>query len=142
MKNSIARVLTLLSLVVLSLAGVAAAQYTQRIVRANVPFDFTAGHKSFPSGDYLIVQVTPDRLEVRDARGNVLASLIAHSARLLSPSASTRLEFSTVDGRHALLRVWIAGEVTGSELPAPKNGIVLAQRDGGKSLKSSGGGNK
>src|SRR5437879_9769005 len=49
------RILTLLSLAVLWLANTAHAQYVPRIVKVNVPFDFTVSDKSFPSGEYSLV---------------------------------------------------------------------------------------
>jgi hypothetical protein len=142
MKSLITRVLTPLSLLVLLLGGFAHAQFVQQIVRAKVPFEFTANQKVFRAGQYSIVRTAPDRLDVRDSRGRVLASLITHSVQSLDKSASTKLEFSTEGGGHALTQVWFEGELIGNELPAPTGTTAVARRSKGKPVEISGGGNQ
>ena len=73
-------VLTALVGVVLSLAGATQAQSVPHYVKVSVPFEFAVGEKVLPSGDYKIV-CTPDEIELRDARGQVVASAVHHSVR-------------------------------------------------------------
>jgi hypothetical protein len=68
MENLTARILTVLLPSVLLLAGAAQAQYEPHTLLVTVPFEFTAGAKTFPAGDYSIVSTAPDRLSVRDSR--------------------------------------------------------------------------
>jgi len=128
MKNLTARILTVLLPSVLLLAGTAQAQYEPHSLLVTVPFEFTADDKTFPAGDYLIVSTAPDRLSVRDSRGHVLASLVAHSAG--SPndySRPPRLTFYSVGGAHALTHVWMAGSV-GYKLASPQPVTAVAKR--------------
>ena len=93
-----------------------------------VPFEFTAGDKTFPAGDYSIVSTAPDRLSVRDSRGHVLASLVAHSAGWPNDySRPPRLTFYSVGGAHALTQVWMESSI-GYELAPPQPVPVVAKR--------------
>ncbi|SPE23443.1 exported hypothetical protein [Acidobacteriia bacterium SbA2] len=128
MKNLTARILTVLLPSILLLAGTAHSQYKPRTLIVTVPFEFTAGDKAFPAGDYSIVSTAPDRLSVRDSRGHVLASLVAHSAGLPNDySRPPRLTFHSVGGAHALTQVWMESSI-GYELASPQPVLVVAKR--------------
>jgi hypothetical protein len=127
MKKPLTRALTPLLTIVLLLAGLANAQFVPRIVQVNVPFDFTVGEKAFSAGQYTLVSMAPQRVDLRDARGHVLALLITHSVQSLDKSMSTKLLFSTADGGHALRQIWIRGELIGDELQLPKHPSALAR---------------
>jgi hypothetical protein len=143
MKNLTARILTVLLPSVLLLAGTAHSQYARRTLIVTVPFEFSAGDKTFPAGDYAIVSTAPDRLSVRDSRGHVLASLVAHSAG--SPndnSTPPRLRFYSVGGAHALTQVWMDSSVgyeLGSQQPVQ---AVAKRRSSAPPAQSTGAGNK
>lgn len=142
MNNLIGRMLTALSFAVLLLAGQAYAQFVPRIIQVNIPFEFTVGEKAFPSGGYVLVSMAQHRVDLRDSRRHVLASLITHSVRSLDRSASTKLLFSTAGGGHALRQVWIEGDLVGDELVVPKRPANMAQRTLPRPLEIGGGGNK
>ena len=143
MKNLTARILTVLLPSVLLLAGTAHSQYKPRTVIVTVRFEFTAGDKTFPAGDYSIVSTAPDRLSVRDSRGHILTSLVAHSAG--SPDDNTsppRLRFYSVAGAHALTQVWMDSSVgyeLGSRQAVP---AVAKRRSPAPPAQSTGAGNK
>ena len=142
MKNLTARILTLLLPSVLLLAGAAHSQYAPRTLIVTVPFEFSAGDKTFPAGDYLIVSTAPDRLSLRDPRGHALASLVAHSAGWPTDySRPPRLTFHSVGGAHALTQVWMDSSIgyeLGSQQPVS---AVAKRRSPAPSAQSSGAGN-
>jgi hypothetical protein len=142
MKRLTSRMLTLLLIAVLLLGGIARAQYVTHIVQVKVPFEFTVNEKVFPAGEYSIVRTAPSRLDLRDVRGYVLLSLITHSVQSREQSASTKLQFSTEGGGHALTQVWIKGDRIGNELAAPKKATVLANRNPRQPVEAGSGGNK
>jgi hypothetical protein len=142
MKSLTRRMLTPLFLAVLLLGGIASAQYVPHIVQVKVPFEFTVNEKVFPAGEYSIVRTAPGRLDLRDARGYQLVSLITHFAQSLEQSASTKLQFSTEGGGHALTQVWIKGDRIGNELAAPKKATVLATRNPRQPGEAGSGGNR
>ncbi len=140
MKNLTARMLTVLLSTVLLLAGRAQAQYAPHTLMVTVPFEFTAGDKTFPAGDYSIVSTAPDRLNVRDSRGHVLASLIMHSVRSPGGDGAPRLTFYSVGGAHALTQVWMESRI-GYELPPPQPASAVAKRRSAESAPSTAAGN-
>src|SRR5258708_8592939 len=85
--------------VVLSFAGAMQAQYVPHYVKVSVPFEFSVGDKLLPAGDYKLV-CTPDEIELRDARGQVIASAVHHSVRTADAAVSPKLVFVSVGGRH------------------------------------------
>jgi hypothetical protein len=143
MKNLTARILTVLLPSVLLLAGTAHSQYKPRTVIVTVPFEFTAGDKTFPAGDYSIMSTAPDRLSVRDSRGHVLASLVAHSAGWPNDNSNPpRLRFYSVGSAHALTQVWMDNSVgyeLGSQQTVP---AVAKRRSPALPAQSTGAGNK
>ena len=142
MKSKIVRTLTLLSLVVLLLAGITYAQYVPRIAEVRIPFDFTLAQKTFPAGEYFVVRLGRDRLELRDGQHRPLASVVTYSVQSLEKSASTKLRFSTSDGGHKLIEVWFEGDLIGDELLAPKHRTSVAKHDLSHSGELGSAGNK
>lgn len=142
MQYLITRVLTLLTLAVLLLGNFAHAQFVEQIIRVKVPFEFTANQKVFPAGEYWFVRIAPDWLEVRDARGQVLASLVTHPVQSLESSTSAKLEFSTTGGGRRLTQLWTAGDPIGNELPSSRASAAVARRSKPKACATSGGGNQ
>ena len=142
MKNLIARILTPLSLATLWLAGAAHAQYVQRTIKVNVPFEFTIGDKGFRAGDYFFVTTNPNQLSLHDSQGHVVASLLTHSVESLEASPSTKLRFSTLDGGHALRQIWIVNQRVGFELAPTKPAALLAKQRSHAPAESTGAGNK
>ena len=137
--KTITRTLTPLVTIVLLLAGLASAQFVPRIVQANVPFDFTVGEKAFSAGRYTLVSMAPQRVDLRDARGQVRGSLITHTVQSLDKSMSTRILFSTADGGHALRQIWIRGELIGDELQLPKHASAPARTSSRESVETASG---
>jgi hypothetical protein len=129
MQIAITRLLTTLLPAVLLFVGTAPGQYAQRTMRATVPFEFTVGNKIFSAGEYSIVNPAPDRLDVRDSRGHLLALLVTHNTLppINNNNGGPRLIFFVVGGEHVLAQVWMESSI-GYELPSPKPDFVMAKR--------------
>ena len=128
MKSLVVRTLASLSFAVMFLAGSMHAQYAQRGMKVSVPFEFSVNGRIFPSGDYSFVRTGPNRLDLRDADFRVLASLITMSAESPLVSSRPKLVFSTENGGHALVRVWLDDEHSGYEFAQPKSNVALARQ--------------
>jgi hypothetical protein len=134
-------VLTALVVVVLSFAGAMQAQYVPHYVKVDVPFEFTVGEKVLPAGDYKLV-CTPDEIELRDARGQVVASAVHHSVRTADTMVSPKLVFVSEDGGHTLRQVWPGETSYGYELATSNPVVALAKRRSHAVGQVGGGGNK
>src|SRR5436305_15243541 len=68
-----------LFLAVLLLVGNARGQYVSRAIKVSVRFSFDVGDKTFPAGDYSVLQTAPYLLSLRDVQRDVLADLLIGS---------------------------------------------------------------
>jgi hypothetical protein len=117
------------------------AQYAPHSLKVSVPFEFTFGGRMFPAGDYTVV-CTPIRAELRDARGQVLTSVVHHAVQSPNSSQRPKLVFTTDGGGHVLRQVWAGDPHYGYELGPSKPAVVLAKQGSHPSVNGSGGGNK
>ena len=90
MKNLVGRVVTSLLLSILALGSVAQGQRTERIIHANIPFDFAVGDRYFPAGHYSLVRSEPWQLELRDSEGRALVTRSDPIGRNLCRSRPTQ----------------------------------------------------
>jgi hypothetical protein len=72
---------------------------------AKIPFEFTAGSKTLPAGEYRIV-ATPHRVDIQDAKGNKLAVLLANEISDRSLGANPQLIFHCYRQQCFLSEVW------------------------------------
>ena len=129
MKNMVARVLTSLLLGVLMMGSAAHAQQSERVIKANIPFDFVVGDRIFPAGRYSLARIEPSLLELRDSDGHVLANVLTQSVLTLTSPASPKLQFDAEGGRHVLTQVWQENESIGQQIPQSKS-VTRAVRKG------------
>ena len=91
-----------------------------RPVKANIPFDFTAGGVDLPAGEYQIAATgTPGNLLIR-GEGTQGMFLVSYAAQTNRVEASSKLVFHRYGDRYFLSQIWEQGEVRGSELPMMK----------------------
>jgi hypothetical protein len=128
MKNLVARTLTSLLLGVLTLGPVAQAQHAERVIKVNIPFEFSVGDQVFPAGNYSVVSTAPALLDLRDAEGHTLARVLTNSVETLKAPVSPRLEFNNEGGRYSLAQVWQENYSIGQQLPLSKSSTRTAKR--------------
>lgn len=86
------------------LAGAAAYPEPGRMT-TKIPFEFTAGAKTLPAGEYRIV-AAPHRVEIEDAKGSKLAVLLANEISDRSPGPDPQLIFHCYRQQCFLSEVW------------------------------------
>lgn len=107
------------SLLVVVIAATAKAQLPRTVIRADIPFDFSAMGKTLPAGNYEIRQITdePDVLlvsNVKNPREHVTIS--TEPVQSLEGFRRTELVFNKYSDRYFLHEILPAGEDTGQEL--------------------------
>ena len=128
MKNLVARTLTSLLLGVLSLGYTAHAQRIERVIDVNIPFEFNVGNQSFSAGHYSLVSRLPSLLELRDADGHTLTTVLTNSVETSHTTAAPKLQFQNQDGRYVLGQVWQANDSIGQQLPPTQSLTQVAKR--------------
>jgi len=104
-----------------------AAGYSEQILKADVPFDFTVGKKSFPAGEYTVSRTSPQILSLRSTDGGVLAVFLTEPLISRNSKANAKLRFETIGGQYALTEVWAEGASTGYQLLTSKRISYVAQ---------------
>lgn len=128
MRKLIARSIASILLSVLTLGYIAQAQSPERTIKANIPFEFSVGNRSFPAGRYSLVRVHPFLLELRDPDGRVLANVLTQSVQSQTAPAQPRLLFDNDGGEHALTQVWQENESIGQQLTPSKSATRAVQK--------------
>ena len=128
MKNLVTRTLTSLLLGVLSLGYTAQAQRIERVIDVNIPFEFNVGNQTFLAGRYSLVSLTPSLLELRDAEGRTLTTVLTNSVQTSNTTAAPKLQFHNQDGRYVLGQVWQADDSIGQQLPPTQSLTQVAKR--------------
>ena len=130
MKSRVTRVFASLLLSVLMLGSALHAQRTERIIKANIPFDFVVGHEIFPAGQYKVALVGPVLLELRDSRGRALTSVLTESVQAPATPGRPKLKFER-GGQNVLTQVWQEGDETGQQVLRSKSATVAVRRASG-----------
>jgi hypothetical protein len=128
MKNLFAQTFASLLLGVLTLAPLAQAQQAQRIIKVNIPFEFSVGDREFPAGSYSLASSAPPLLDVRDAKGHTLVRLLTNSVETQTAPATPLLEFISDGGRYSLAEVWQENDLIGQQVPQSKAWAKVAKR--------------
>jgi hypothetical protein len=128
MKQLIARTFTALMLVVTGLTMAAHAQSTS-VIKVNIPFEFNFGDRTFPAGDYTLVQPLDHVLALRDARGQTIAHALAEGIESNTPATSTEVKFGYSGEQRVLTEVWQKFNSSGLRMfPVKDNSDVAMHR--------------
>jgi hypothetical protein len=131
MKNRVVRVFASLLLSVLMLGSALYAQNTERVIKANIPFDFVVSNEVFPAGRYSVALVGPVMLELRDSRGRALINVLTQSVQTLATSDRPKLRFDKEGGQNVLTQVWQEGHEIGQQVLRSKSATVAVRRGSG-----------
>jgi hypothetical protein len=131
MKSQVGRVFASLLLSVLMLGSALHAQSTERVIKANIPFDFVVGNEVFPAGRYSVALVGPVMLELRDSRGRALINVLTQSVQTLATSDRPKLRFDSKSGQNVLTQVWQEGHEIGQQVLRSKSAPVAVRRGSG-----------
>jgi hypothetical protein len=131
MKHVVASAINALFSAVLLLAANAHGQYLSQVIKVRVPFAFDVGNKTFPAGDYSVLQTAPYLLSLRDSQGHALANVITGSVERSETSGPAKLDFYVDGDRRVLARVWREHESLGHQISVSKRETYLAKRRNG-----------
>ena len=124
----IANILTVLSLAVLSSAGLAQAQSSGQKITANVPFDFTVGNLSFAAGQYDFTRNGEGLYLIRESNGHSQMILAGAPVSQYGSPEKSNLKFEVVNGRHTLIQVWSEVAASGNDFPNGGPSVALDKR--------------
>ena len=128
MNRLVASSISALFVAVLLFVGNAHGQYGGHVIKVRVPFAFDVADKTFPAGDYSLLQTAPYLISLRDSQGHVLANVLTGSVERAEPGGPAKLDFYVDGDRHVLARVWQEHESLGHQVSPSKRSTYLAKR--------------
>ena len=111
------------SILALMIAVPALAQTPGTSMRANIPFDFIVRGKTLPAGNYEIRRISdePDGLLIRNINDKQDHAMFeTESVETIKTPNNSEVVFHRYGDTYFLSEVLTAGELTGRELPAPR----------------------
>jgi hypothetical protein len=111
-------------LAALAVLLMATAAHAQQRITATVPFNFVAGDRAYPAGDY---SITADGVVLQIANADKREMVLSQACESNKPSADTKLVFDSMGGNYFLRQIWVGGESRGRELPRSHSEMQLAQ---------------
>jgi hypothetical protein len=100
---------------------------SQRLMKVNIPFAFSAENHSLPDGEYLVLTVTPERsirIVSADGKHTAIVNTLPNYAK--SPSESSRLVFHRYGNEYFLAQVWTAGQNVARNPLSSKRAMEIA----------------
>jgi hypothetical protein len=101
-------------------------------VRITIPFDFSVGKVSLPSGTYSVARTggASSLLELRNkqGKGNAVAAINSVQSSREAVSDKDKLVFHRYGSRYFLAQFWIQGSSVGFELPKSKAERQISKR--------------
>jgi hypothetical protein len=107
---------TLVILATLSLAATSLVAQSKPVIRVNVPFNFMAGAKTLPAGEYQIQTERPNVVLIQSRDSKSSTNLVAHSAQNTEINGVAVLRFNRYGDRYFLSQIWTGSDL-GQELP-------------------------
>jgi len=105
------------------------AQISQPLV-AKVPFDFSAGFKSFPAGEYKVLPgPVKGIVTIGSSDGKITGFVSSLGTISLRAQTHSRLIFNRYGNQYFLSQIWIEGTTSGAELyqtPAEREAALKA----------------
>lgn len=129
--NNALRIVTLLVIGSFSVS----AQLSQELF-AKVPFDFVAGYKNFPAGEYRVFRGSaPGIVSVRSLDGKTGGFILSQRTESANAHAKSSLIFNRYGSRYFLSQIWVEGDRAGV-LFRPTSAEVEAARHFGVTTES------
>lgn len=122
MRKQILKGLTMLaSIVALAFATalVSSAQSRNRLVRADIPFDFVVGDRVLPAGNYTVATISTnsaDAVSVRSSDGRLKAIRLTNAVNDNAKTRRARLVFHRYGSTYFLAQFWATGSSEGREM--------------------------
>jgi hypothetical protein len=129
--NRVGRVLATLLLSVLMLGSALYAQRTERVIKANIPFDFVVGSEIFPAGQYSVALIGPVLLELRNSQGRALTNVLTESVQAPNTPGRPKLRFDRQGDQNVLTQVWQEGNETGQQVLRSKSSTIAVRKASG-----------
>jgi hypothetical protein len=107
---------------------------SDRMLVANVPFDFTVGETTLPAGQYIVqsVETSSKALVVRGSLSKASVMVLATDTEATRSAAQSLLVFHRYGQKYFLSRIVVEGSKRGHQLGRSKREVEMARNDTGE----------
>ncbi|HKG21864.1 MAG TPA: hypothetical protein VKC34_08180 [Blastocatellia bacterium] len=119
MKKQFFRAFIMFGLLITVSAGSALAQAPEKVV-VDIPFNFVAGDKALPAGEYTVKNVSTGRAQamlIRSADGRSASIVLTNAVESGSVQKRAKLLFTQYGNRYFLSQIWGPGAGVGRAIP-------------------------
>ncbi|MGB6901086.1 MAG: hypothetical protein WBE12_20995, partial [Candidatus Acidiferrum sp.] len=111
------RTLVMAGVVALAIMSSTRVAQAQENMKVTIPFDFVAGNRSLPAGEYSVnVSGQTHMLILVDRKDGAPTILGAHDVVAREPQSQSKLIFNRYGDRYFLSQVWMQGNSRGRQL--------------------------
>ena len=103
-------------LATLSLAATSLTAQSKPLMTVNVPFNFAAGAKTLPAGEYRVSAMARNVVAIQTADYKTTVMLVSHSTENTNMDGLGGLTFNRYGDRYFLSQIWM-GSNLGQEVP-------------------------
>ncbi|MGB7283229.1 MAG: hypothetical protein WBE13_13275 [Candidatus Acidiferrum sp.] len=122
------KALVIAGVMAMTFAATARVAQAQEMMKVNIPFDFVAGDRALPAGEYTVTVSGPSHtLILNDRRDSASAILGSHAVLAAAAQSQTKLIFNRYGDRHFLSQVWTEGNYSGQQLVKSAREKEIAQ---------------
>ena len=123
------RALVMAAVMALTAMATTRVAQAQEVVVVNIPFDFSAGNKTLPAGEYSVrVQFNDRRMLLLERKDSSAAMFIlTNNVVANAPQSESKLIFNRYGDRYFLSQVWNEGDPSGWQLMKTAREKEIAQ---------------
>ena len=124
------KVLRSISILFALLLAVSAAHAQTPALRAAIPFNFVAGNRVLPAGNYLLGSrwlTSPNLISMRDLDEDITSVMGSNTCYVKEAPKTSKLVFHRIGNEYFLYQIWVEGENTGREFPMSKLEVQMAK---------------
>jgi hypothetical protein len=115
------------SILVLAAAAGVYAQAARQF-KANIPFDFAAGNRTLPAGEYTVDQMIAGRVILKSADQKRGILVLGNAIRSVGSQKDAKLVFHRYGNYYFLAEVWASAIDSGNQVPKSRLESELAAR--------------
>jgi hypothetical protein len=131
MKKEGLRIILMFGVLIMLAVSSVQAQ-TSNVQTADIPFEFSAGGKTFPAGRYSVTRLNPQSdkaaLAIKSMDGSLSKIILTTPIQANRTQETARLIFTRYEDRYFLSEVWTPADSTGLELPKSRSERSLARK--------------
>lgn len=126
------KVLRSISIVFALLLAVSAVNAQTPALQAAIPFNFVAGNRVLPAGQYVLSNTwltSSSLISLRDLDAPITSMAITKPCSVNEAPKTSKLVFHRIGNEYFLYQIWTEGEKNGREFPMSKLEVQMAKNE-------------